>query len=162
MMTTLKELQQDVAAGKYGAGYIGLVDNKPTFIPMPNGRFHVEYNPTTGVAKGRYYTPEENAKRDAEEAAYEPIRLASLKAQEMAQAIQDLAPQLRTAFASLTKDEQVEFAGDFDTVERRLNNGDVEFARAIIAAKKPQTENGIAVQAAMVTGLDNLLVAMGA
>ena len=112
---------------------------------------------TTGLPTGRYFTDEENAQRDAEEAAYEPVRLASLKGGEIAQAIQALAPMLTEQFLSLTEAEQVEFANDFDSVERRLNNGQVQFARAIIASKQPLTENGETVKAALLAGLDSVL-----
>lgn len=130
------------------------------FHPMPDGRWRLVFDANTGESKGVYFTPEENAQRDAEEAAYEPIRLSNIKKAEISQAIQELAPQLRSAFSSLTQNEQVEFAGDFDTVERRLNNGEVAFARAIIAAKKPLTPNGTAVQVAMVAGLDGIIALM--
>lgn len=149
----------------------GPVDVKAVFVPMPDGLFttHFELTPVTFIngavvniqmAKGSYLTAEEVTEKEAADAAYEPIRLANLKALEVRDAIQALAPQLKMAFASLTEAEQVEFAGDFDTVERRLGNGEVAFARAIIAAKKPLTENGAAVQMAMVAGLDSVIALM--
>jgi len=130
------------------------------FYPMDSSRRWKLVYEADGTPKGVYFTDEENAARDAEEAAYEPIRLAGLKAGEIEQAIQALAPMLQAEFASLTQDEQVEFAGDFDSVEKRLNNGQVAFARAIIAAKKPQTENGIAVQGRLLAGLDSVIAVM--
>jgi hypothetical protein len=143
------------------SGYTYPAKEGEYFVEMDKDRRWVlVQDAITGIPMGRYFTDEENAQRDAEEAAYEPIRLASLKAGKIAQAVQALAPMLTEQFLSLTEAEQVEFANDFDSVERRLNNGQVEFARAIIASKEPKTENGETVKAALLAGLDSVLALM--
>lgn len=130
------------------------------WVAMPDGPFKVIINAADQTVTGEYLNADELAEKAAREAAYEPLRLASLQKAQIEQAIQVLAPQLKTQFASLTKAEQVEFANDFDAVERRLSNGEVAFAKAIISAKTPLTENGAAVKQNLIDGLDSVLALM--
>lgn len=132
-MTTLKELQQDVAAGKYGDGYIGLVDGTPTFIPMPDGRFHVEYNPTTGEAKGRYYTVEENAQRDAEEAAYEIRKLAKIQAVEAKLAAETAISTIKQIVAVIPTGVIKRYPGIVGDVGKYLDEGNLAGAAQLLA-----------------------------
>lgn len=130
------------------------------WVAMPDGPFKVIINAADQTVTGAYLNADELAEKAAREAAYEPLRLASLQKAEIEQAIQALAPQLKAQFMSLTEAEQVEFAKDFDVVERRLNNGEVAFAKATISAKIPLTANGAVVKQSLIDGLDSVLALM--
>lgn len=106
------------------------IDGK--FYPMPDGRWRLVFDALTGETKGVYLTPEENDQRDAEEAAYEPIRLASLKALEAQGAIAAVVPELVTAFNELPRLAKAKFASTYDAVELRLSQGRIEDALDII------------------------------